>query len=74
MADSAALRQAVKAHYEKYVYPRFSLLTSVRLCDTYALNLDALWARFNGEWLAAHDKKILLAGCGGCLLYTSRCV
>lgn len=64
MADSAALRQAVKAHYEKYVYPRFSLLTSVRLCDTYALNLDALWARFNGEWLAAHDKKILLAGCG----------
>ncbi len=64
MADSAALRQAVKAHYEKYVYPRFPLLTSVRLCDTYALNVDALWARFNGERLAAHDKKILLAGCG----------
>ncbi|MGB2682390.1 MAG: class I SAM-dependent methyltransferase [Candidatus Competibacter sp.] len=64
MDSPATLRQAVKAHYEKHVYPRFPLLTSVRLCDTYALNLDALWARFNGEWLDRHDKKILLAGCG----------
>ena len=64
MASPTSVQQAVKTHYEQYVYPRFPLPTSVRLCDTYALNLDALWARFNGGGLAAHDKRILLAGCG----------
>ncbi|MBL8258863.1 MAG: methyltransferase domain-containing protein [Candidatus Competibacteraceae bacterium] len=64
MDRSSTVHRAVKAHYEKHVYPRFPLLTSLRLCDTYALNLDALWARFNGERLDRHDKKILLAGCG----------
>jgi SAM-dependent methyltransferase len=58
------IRQAVKTHYEKYVYPRFPLLTSVRECDTYALNLESLWARFNGEKLAPADGDILLAGSG----------
>ena len=59
------IRQAVKAHYETYVYPQFPLLSSVRKCDTYALNLESLWARFNGEKLYPEDKRILLAGCGG---------
>jgi len=59
------IRQAVKTHYETYVYPQFPLLSSVRKCDTYALNLESLWARFNGEKLYPEDKRILLAGCGG---------
>ncbi len=65
MDNYSAIRQAVKTHYEKYVYPQFPLLTSVRKYDTYALNLDSLWARFNGKQLVHGDKKILLAGCGG---------
>jgi len=64
MDEPAAIRRAVKAHYEKYVYPRFPLLASVRECDTYALNLESLWARCNGERLARADGRILLAGCG----------
>jgi len=64
MDKLSAIRQAVKAHYEKYVYPRFPLLTSVRECDTYALNLESLWARFNGARLAPTDGRILLAGSG----------
>ncbi|MBK8534368.1 MAG: class I SAM-dependent methyltransferase [Candidatus Competibacteraceae bacterium] len=64
MDPSARIQQAVKMHYEKYVYPRFPLLSSVRRCDTYALNLDSLWARFNGKKLPSGDKKILLAGSG----------
>jgi SAM-dependent methyltransferase len=55
---------AVKAHYEKYVYPDFPRLSSVRGCDTYALNLEALWAHFNGERLDPGAGKILLAGSG----------
>lgn len=64
MDQSSLIQQAVKMHYEKYVYPKFPLLSSVRRCDTYALSLDALWARFNGKRLPAGDKKILLAGSG----------
>jgi 2-polyprenyl-3-methyl-5-hydroxy-6-metoxy-1,4-benzoquinol methylase len=64
MDEPTAIRQAVKAHYEKYVYPRIPLLASVERCDTYALNLESLWARFNGERLAPEDGRILLAGCG----------
>lgn len=64
MDKPSAIRQAVKTHYEKYVYPRFPLLTSVRECDTYALNLESLWARFNGERLVPADGRILLAGSG----------
>ena len=64
MDKPSAIRQAVKTHYERYVYPQFPLLTSVRECDTYALNLDSLWARFNGERLAPTDGRILLAGSG----------
>ena len=65
MDNYSAIRQAVKTHYEKYVYPQFPLLASVKECDTYALNIDSLWARFNGEKLATKDRRILLAGCGG---------
>lgn len=56
--------KAVKAHYEKYVYPDFPRLSSVRGCDTYALNLESLWARFNGERLDPGIGQILLAGSG----------
>ncbi len=55
---------AVKAHYERHIYPQFPLWASVRTCDTYALNLAAWWARFNGEKLSAKEPQILLAGCG----------
>jgi SAM-dependent methyltransferase len=64
MAPFRSLPDAVKAHYEQYVYPQFPLWASIRTCDTYALNLDALWAHFNGERLSAKEQQILLAGCG----------
>jgi 2-polyprenyl-3-methyl-5-hydroxy-6-metoxy-1,4-benzoquinol methylase len=64
MEPFRSLQDAVKAHYERHVYPQFPLWASVRTCDAYALNLDALWARFNGERLPQKERKILLAGCG----------
>lgn len=64
MTPFRSLPDAVRAHYEQYVYPQFPLWASVRTCDTYALNLDAWWARFNGERLLENGAKILLAGCG----------
>jgi len=54
----------VRRHYELYPYPSYPLLASVRRCDTYALNLTALWARFNGEMPPATAMRILIAGCG----------
>jgi SAM-dependent methyltransferase len=54
----------VRNHYERHPYPRYPLLSSVRRCDTYALNLQALWARFNGVFPAAEDGRILIAGSG----------
>ncbi len=64
MNDPLSRLMAVKAHYEKYIYPDFPRLSSVRGCDAYALNLEALWAYFNGERLNPRAGKILLAGCG----------
>ncbi len=58
------MSDAVHLHYEKHPYPNYSLLASVRRCDTYALNLTALWTRFNGELPPAAAQKILIAGCG----------
>jgi 2-polyprenyl-3-methyl-5-hydroxy-6-metoxy-1,4-benzoquinol methylase len=63
MDSLPTLQNAVKRHYERYVYPRFSLLTSVRRYETYALQLDTLWAYFNGQ-RPLKPKKILLAGSG----------
>lgn len=54
----------VKKHYQNYPYPHYPLLASVRRCDTYALNLEALWARFNGTLPPPEAKRILIAGCG----------
>lgn len=54
----------LRRHYELYPYPHYPLIATVRRCDTYALNLDALWARFNGVLTPAASKKILIAGCG----------
>lgn len=54
----------VRRHYEIYPYPGYPLLASVRRCDTYALNIDALWARFNGRLPAKEERRILIAGCG----------
>lgn len=54
----------VRSHYERHPYPYYPLLSSVRRYDTYAMNLSALWARFNGEFLPENHGKILLAGCG----------
>jgi 2-polyprenyl-3-methyl-5-hydroxy-6-metoxy-1,4-benzoquinol methylase len=54
----------VTGHYERHPYPHYPLLASVRRYDTYAMNLTALWARFNGELLPEKEGKILLSGCG----------
>lgn len=55
---------SVRRHYELYPYPNYPLMASVRRCDTYANNLPALWARFNGELPPADARRILIAGCG----------
>jgi SAM-dependent methyltransferase len=54
----------IRGHYERHPYPHYPLLSSVRRCDTYALNLQALWARFNGEFPTAEEGRILIAGSG----------
>jgi SAM-dependent methyltransferase len=54
----------VAHHYELYPYPRYPLLASVRPCDTYALNLTALWTRFNGTLPPPDAQRVLIAGCG----------
>lgn len=64
MSSAFTVSATVKAHYENHVYPDFPRLASVRGCDTYALNLEALWARFNGERLDPRFAQILLAGSG----------
>ncbi len=55
---------SVQTHYQSYPYPRYPLIASVRRCDTYALNLQAIWAYFNGTMPSPEAKKILIAGCG----------
>lgn len=54
----------VKRHYQQYPYPSYPLLASVRRCDTYAINLEALWMRFNRSEPPTAARKILIAGCG----------
>lgn len=54
----------VQQHYQAHPYPRYPLLASVRRCDTYALNLDVLWSRFNDRRPPADARRILIAGCG----------
>lgn len=54
----------VQGHYQSYPYPHYPLLASVRRCDTYALNLEALWMRFNRRLPPTEARKILIAGCG----------
>jgi SAM-dependent methyltransferase len=56
--------QEVRGHYEHHPYPHYPLLSSVRRCDTYALNLQALWARCNGVFPTAEEGRILIAGSG----------
>ena len=58
------MSEAVRSHYETYPYPSYPLAASVRRCDTYALNLEALWARFNGRLPPSEARRILIAGCG----------
>lgn len=60
----------LSGHYERHPYPHYPLLASIRFCDSYAVNLTALWARFNGELLAGREGRILLAGCGAFSPYT----
>lgn len=56
--------ELLRHHYELYPYPHYPLLASLRRCDTYALNLTALWTRFNGELPPRTAERILIAGCG----------
>ncbi len=58
------MSEAVRRHYEEYPYPSYPLVASVRRCDTYALNLEAIWARFNGSLPPLKARRILIAGCG----------
>lgn len=63
----------VPGHYNRYPYPFYPLLASIRRHDTYAMNLTALWARFNGELLPEKDGRILLSGCGAFAPYPVSC-
>lgn len=54
----------VQTHYQSYPYPRYPLIASVHRPDTYALNMDALWARFNRMLPPPEAKSILISGCG----------
>jgi len=58
------MSETVRHHYEKYPYPHYPLLASVREYDTYALNLPALWGKFNGYLPPREFQRILIAGCG----------
>lgn len=58
------MSEAVRKHYETYPYPSYPLIASVRAQDTYALNLEAIWTRFNGALPFNVQKHILIAGCG----------
>lgn len=58
------MSEAVRTHYEKFPYPYYPLMASVRACDTYALNLSALWGRFNGILPQMPYRRVLIAGCG----------
>ncbi len=58
------MSEVVRAHYNKYPYPCYPLAASIRRCDTYALNLSALWTRFNRVLLPPEARRILIAGCG----------
>ena len=58
------MSESVRSHYERYPYPHFPLLATVRTCDTYAHNLTALWTRFNGVLPPENARRILIAGCG----------
>jgi SAM-dependent methyltransferase len=58
------MTDAVRRHYELYPYPDYPLLASIRRCDSYALSLEALWARFNGSLPPERKGRILIAGCG----------
>ncbi|MFA7061858.1 MAG: methyltransferase domain-containing protein [Pedobacter sp.] len=58
------MSELVRHHYELYPYPHYPLLASIRRYDTYALNLTALWTRFNGQLPPQTAKRILIAGCG----------
>jgi len=58
------MSDAVRRHYDLYPYPNYPLFASIRRCDTYALNMEALWARFNASLPQAERKRILIAGCG----------
>ncbi len=56
--------EILKQHYERHPYPHYPLFATARRCDTYALNLEAIWRRFNGGAPAEHQRSILVAGCG----------
>ena len=58
------MSETVRRHYELYPYPHYPLLAAVRRRDTYALNLIAQWARFNGALPPQEAMRILIAGCG----------
>lgn len=60
----------LSGHYERHPYPQYPLMASIRPCDTYAMNLTALWARFNGALLPEKQGRILLSGCGAFAPYT----
>jgi len=62
--------ERMRRHYERYPYPKYSVLGSIRRQDSYVFNLQALWAHFNGRLLESRGpERILLAGSGSFLPY-----
>lgn len=58
------MSEALRQHYRHYPYPVYPLLATIPRPDTYAINLTALWCRFNGRLPPPEARRILLAGCG----------
>ncbi len=69
-AWAGALAERMRRHYQRFPYPKYSLLGSIRARDAWIFNLEALWARFRGRRIEDPAKEaILLAGSGSFLPY-----
>ncbi|HET7838528.1 MAG TPA: class I SAM-dependent methyltransferase [Rectinemataceae bacterium] len=60
----------MRRHYERFPYPKYSLLGSIRSRDAYIFSLEALWAHFRGRRIRdPRAERVLLAGAGSFLPY-----
>jgi SAM-dependent methyltransferase len=64
------LASSMRRHYERFPYPKYSLLGSIRARDAYVFSLEALWAHFRGRRIEDPSReRVLLAGAGSFLPY-----